>query len=190
MKILSASLNIFNRQLCVYIFLVIASILSVAFNDSSGNYSNENEASNKYEVKKKELELKEKDLDLKEKEMNLSYSQFDSHDKKEISFEEFANTFMSDGFNSSNNFSFYSERSIMTVSIEGNIKTSPSKEYKEVKRWRDDLYDKYSVNENSIYIYGIIYEYQPEGSEQGMTFFFRKNNDKEWKLFKIEYEGC
>lgn len=54
----------------------------------------------------------------------------------------------------------------------------------------NEVYNKYSINNNMIYVYGIITEYDPKGTKQGMKLYFRKDTNNDWKLFKIEYEGC
>jgi len=109
---------------------------------------------------------------------------------KKISFNDFAKDFMKEAFKSSNKLSEYSEKSFKVISIEGNTVSGPSKEFKELKRWREEVYNKYSIKNNMIYVYGIITEHDPQGTKQGMKLFFKKDSNDNWKLYKIEYEGC
>jgi len=108
----------------------------------------------------------------------------------DISFEEFADGFMLNAFQSIDDFSIYSEKSINIISCEGNSRSNATQEFNELKRWTDEVYDQYSVKENMIYIFGIITEHDPNGTIQGMQLFFRKDKNDNWKLYKIEYEGC
>jgi len=108
----------------------------------------------------------------------------------DLTFEEFADDFILNAFQSIDNFTIYSEKSFKIISCEGNSRSNASQEFNELKRWTDEVYDQYSVKENMIYIFGIITEHDPNGTIQGMQLFFRKDKNDNWKLYKIEYEGC
>lgn len=117
----------------------------------------------------------------------------DSVTIKELTFNDFAKTFMNEAFDSPTLLSKYSEDKITTTSIEGTNTTTPQKEFKDIKRFRK-LYPKYLIKKAQIYIYGTIYEYDPKGTKEGMTLFFKEYSQAEksskiWKLYKIAYEA-
>jgi hypothetical protein len=118
----------------------------------------------------------------------------DSINIKERTFQDFAKIFMSEAFSSPEKLSEFSENTIFTSSILGNFKSTPLKEFKELT-YNRKFYKKHRIKKNLIYIYSIITDYDPKGSELGMNLYFREYNQPEtgiktWKLYKIVYEGC
>lgn len=105
---------------------------------------------------------------------------------KENSFPEFAKRFIA-SLNSSAAYLENTEQNIVVSNIEGdklylNYIACNNLEYYKNKKVR--------IGKNQIYFYDLIYEFSDKGSEQGVTFFFRKDGAGNFKLYKMSIDGC
>lgn len=105
---------------------------------------------------------------------------------KENSFPEFAKRFIA-SLNSSAEYLNNTEQNIIVSNIDGdklylNYIACNNLEYYKNKKVR--------IGKNQIYFYDVIYEFSNKGSEQGVTFLFRKDGAGNYKLYKMSIDGC
>ncbi len=106
---------------------------------------------------------------------------------KANTFQEFAKDFLTNAFGSKSYFLEHSEGQVISSGIDGDDYIQATQTYESIlslKNFRS------KVRKNEIYLYEVIYEYDPKGSEQGVTLHFRKDSDNQWKLWKMSYDGC
>lgn len=105
---------------------------------------------------------------------------------KENSFPEFAKRFIT-SLNSSAGYLDNTEQNIIVSNIDGdkmylNYVACNNLEYYKNKRTR--------IGKNEIYFYDIVYEFSDKGSEHGVTLLFRKDSNGNFKLYKMNFDGC
>ncbi len=203
-----AQMNIYYAEYLLSVNLIKENKLDSAIielsniNKNSSNYNKSQSAIN-YCKALKSLERKDKTEALNLLSKVNSESEFyedatikTSEIKKtlNITFRDFAKTFIEKAFSSPEMLSNYSEETILTSSILGNFNSTAFKEFKALIDNRK-FYKKHKIKDSQIYMYCIITDYDPKGSEQGMQLHFKSYIDsqtgtKTWKLFKIIYEGC
>lgn len=105
---------------------------------------------------------------------------------KENSFPEFAKRFIARVKNSENLLQ-NTESNILVSNIDGDKMFNNYIACSNIDYYKNK---KTKVGKDQIYFYELIYEYSDKGSEQGITLYFRKGNNGNYKLYKMSIEGC